>query len=153
MFPCGRRVHLHKSIVFKQIFEQNKTNHKNDTMFDPKTTETHFRNIRKLMRKHLKQYYPNSAKLSDVGSLLEPFGSSFGAIRMTLSSDSAICSWLLSFFFWTSGWYPLGPILSPKRKQNWSNLTASCPLPPPGDNKGVHVCFLRSLLLAFACPI
>ena len=39
MFPCWRRVKLHKSAGFKTIFEQIQTNHKNDAENDPKMIE------------------------------------------------------------------------------------------------------------------
>ena len=36
MFPCWRRVHLHKTASFKAIFEQVQKNHKNYAKNDPK---------------------------------------------------------------------------------------------------------------------
>ena len=40
MFPCGRRVHLHKSANLKTIFENILTNHTNYVKNDPKMIET-----------------------------------------------------------------------------------------------------------------
>ena len=42
MLPCGRRVHLHKSISFNTIFEQIQIDHKNDDKNDPKMIEESF---------------------------------------------------------------------------------------------------------------
>ena len=39
MLPCKRRVHLHKSINFKSIFEQLLKSHKNDVTNESKMIE------------------------------------------------------------------------------------------------------------------
>ena len=39
ILPCGRRVHLYKSVSFKLIVEQILANHTNYAKSDPKTIE------------------------------------------------------------------------------------------------------------------
>ena len=74
MFPCGRRVHLHKSASFKLIFGKFRTNHKNDAKIDTKIIENPF-------KIHPTNDSEENSKMSSKNTPnFQMFGSHFGAV-------------------------------------------------------------------------
>ena len=100
MFPCGRRVHLHRSACYKTIFEQLQTNHNKYANIDPTIIETIKYHLKKCWTQ--RKCYPTYAKCSDVGS-------HFGAICLPLSRCGRL---FCDLFFGTSGRTSLGPIVA-----------------------------------------
>ena len=70
IFPCGRRVHLHKTVSSKTIFKQIQNDQKNDVELGTHIVEQTIKTPSKLSRKKkriIETYYLNYVKLSDIG--------------------------------------------------------------------------------------
>ena len=109
-FPCGRRVHLYRSVCFKTIFEQIPP--KNDAGIDPEMIEQSFRKHQNHDAKNkIKIYYPKYPNFEMLAPILEPFAWPFHLVAHLFRN----------LFLGTTGGYPLGPIWHPMGHP-WSDL-------------------------------
>ena len=103
IFPCSRRVHLHKSAGLKTIFEQIPNKHKNDAKNDP--DETTVKLHKNIMRKKMK-----------IQQILRMFRCWLPLWTHLLEPFPRWRVFVRDLFFGTSEGYPLGQI--------WASLGA-----------------------------